>query len=190
MRYSAVGCHLLRQCWLAGAGWAEHLRVTDAQLKVKEASGRGHATVLCVCLLHRIAVLQSVHTNPSLTLVVCYMFAAVLIELEFSPRIWFNFSGFGNANIWFVVVVMSRCVSGRQAVWWKRVQPIRRPWRMRWRNSSACTEEEISPSSPSSSSPVSPSNQHSFIQHTIQNNYWNNMKKLGSFAPEEPFHCS
>lgn len=64
-RFSAVRCHLLGQCWLAGAGWVEHPGVTNAQLKVKEASGRGHAAVLCVCLLHRIAVLQSVHTNPS-----------------------------------------------------------------------------------------------------------------------------
>ena len=63
---SAVRVHPLQTSRLAGAGWSKHCRVTDAQLKVKEAGGGGHATVPGVGLLDRVAVLHCVDTNPGL----------------------------------------------------------------------------------------------------------------------------
>lgn len=58
--------HPLGSGRLAGGGRGEDVRVADAQLQVEEAGGGGDAAVLGVGLLHRVAVLQGVHTHPGL----------------------------------------------------------------------------------------------------------------------------
>lgn len=58
--------HLAWAGWLAGERWVEDIGVADAQLQAEETGGGGDGAVLGVGLLHRVAVLQGVNSNPSL----------------------------------------------------------------------------------------------------------------------------
>ena len=51
---------------MTGAGRGEDVGVADAELEVEEAGGGGDTAVPGVGLLHWVAVLQCVNTNPGL----------------------------------------------------------------------------------------------------------------------------